>query len=608
MPKTAGVYLMKDRSGRVLYVGKAKNLRNRVRSYFFGGDGRPSVPFLVATVASIDTVVTEDERQAIVLESDLIKKYKPRYNIRLKDDKAHLVVRVDMNQDWPRLEVVRKVEEDGARYIGPFAFGYEARVLLDIVRRTVPLRTCSDSVLHNRVRPCLEYEIKRCSGPCVLPVDRGQYFAWVETAIEILEGKNEQVAARLEAEMERAGAEMRFEDAADYRDRLEVLSRLTQERVTSGFPMGSRDAFGLFREGRAVEVSVLSVRRGRLFDVRTFGLGEVEIPNEELLTSLLSQYYLEQHEIPEEILLPFPIEDRHSREQLFSEKRGGAVHILTPQRGAKARLLALALANARENFGARFGGEDRSDETLRSLQRELGLEQMPRTIECVDISHFQGSATVASVVRFQDGKPDKQRYRHFYLSQEGKPDDFASMREVTRRHLSRGVEEHELADLVIIDGGAAQLSQAVKERNALGLSTPVMVGLAKKRRRVSSYHNAALRDRKPERVFFEGESLPLVLKPDSDALRLLERIRDEAHRFAVSFHRKARTRRAFESPLDRIPGVGPTRRKLLLKTFGSLRALRAATPEEVSERAGLPPALAARIVSLLARSAPPEDE
>ncbi len=602
LPVLPGVYLMRDRQAAVIYIGKAKNLRTRIRSYFNGTDARYNVQFLLERLHSIDTLVTEDDRQAIILEADLIKKYRPRYNIRLKDDRAFLVVKVTTDHEWPRLELVRKQAEDGARYVGPFSFGYELRTLLEVVKKVVPLRTCSDRVIYNRVRPCLEYQIKRCAAPCCLEVDRRDYDAWVEQAVKILEGRNEEVILRLEADMERASNELRFEDAAEIRDRLQVLQRLAADRPTANFGAGSRDAFGIYCDGVNAEISVLMVRRGRLFEAKTFGFSDVEVDISEWLPSILTQFYSEAHDPPDEILLPLNLEDREAREELFAERLGREVRIVFPKQGAKARLLSLAYQNAKENFTGRFGGGSQ-DRVLRALQHELGLDQTPRIIECADISHFQGGATVGSIVCFHDGLREKSGYRHFHLTQEGKPDDFASMREIMTRHLSRCMEDNTLADLMVIDGGALQLAQALDVRRDLGLRTPAMIGLAKKRR-VSAPYRIALRGRpvgKPERIFMEGRELPVVLDAASDALKLLERIRDEAHRFAITFHRKTRSRKVLRSALENIPGIGPERRRGLLREFGSVKALRKASAEEIAGRSRIPLTLAQRMLSLLNR-------
>lgn len=599
LPKLPGVYLMRDGRGEVIYIGKAKSLRSRVRSYFSGQDTRHSVPFILERVEQIETLVTEDERQALILESDLVKQHMPRYNVRLKDDKAYLYVRIDLAKDWPRLELVRFLNEDGAKYFGPYPFSYEIRTVLEVIKRTLPLRTCSDRTLVNRVRPCLEYQIKRCAGPCCLDVDRVQYLGWVEQAMELLEGRSDAVIEQLENQMARASSELRFEDAATIRDRLEILTRLANDRPAVQFGEGARDAVGWKREEDRLEISVLSVRQGRLFGSKTYGFTDVAAPDVEMLSSLLVQFYQGRDEIPAEIILPFKLEDSEALSELLSERRDGKVSLLIPKRGSKARLLSLAQENAAQNFAARASEVSRHEEALKDLQRELNLPQAPRTIECVDISHFQGQATVASVVFFKDGEPDKTRYRHFHVHlEEEKPDDFASMRDVVARHLSRGAEENTLCDLMIIDGGVGQLSQAVRERDALGLTTPTLVGLAKKRGADAPYRmliSGTGAPQRPERIYLEGADVPVVLKAGSPAMNLLERIRNEAHRFAIGFHRSTRSRQVLTSPLEKIPGIGPKRRKLLLQEFGSLDGIREATLEELMSRGKLTEILALRI-------------
>ncbi len=606
LPRSPGVYLMKDRGGEVIYIGKAKDLKSRVSSYFGKGDGRISLEYLVARTSQIETLVTEDERQALILEADLIKKYRPRYNVRLKDDRAYLIVRVDRNAEWPRLELVRQTYEDGALYLGPFAFSHELRTMLEVIKRSIPLRTCSDHVLHNRMRPCLEYQIKRCAGPCCLPVDPKQYDAWLGQAIELLRGHTEEVREELIHEMERASEDLRFEDAAVLRDRIQVLQRISEDKQQVRFGEGAMDAFGMYREGSNLELSVLMVRQGRLFESKTFGFTEVEVPSEEVLSSLLTQFYTASRDIPRDVLIPLLLEDAAVHEELLAAHAGRPISITYPERGMKARLLALAARNAKENFEARFSEVSKADRVLKALQVELGLESMPRLIECVDISHFQGGATVGAVITFKDGRPEKSRYRLFHLSQEGKPDDFASMREVVLRHLSRCAEENTVSDLMVIDGGPAQLSQALAMRKELGLSGPPMASLAKKRAlgsRLPQYFDSGPLPsfKKPERIYLEEKKVPLILSPENEALQLLERIRNEAHRFVITFHRKTRSNKTFRSVLDNIPGIGPTRKRRLLKEFRSMEALRAATPEEISTRCEMPLSLARRVEKLLAK-------
>lgn len=587
MPTGPGVYLMKNEKAEVVYIGKAKNLKSRIRSYFNGSDSRARIHFLLKEVRDVETVLTENEGQALVLESDLIKKYKPRYNVRLKDDKAHLLVRVDRSSDWPRLELVRFAAKDGADYFGPYPYTSQLRELIEVVKKVIPLRTCSDAILNNRVRPCLEFQIKRCLAPCCYQVSKEEYDALLDQAIEVLEGKNADVLSYLESEMERASSEQRYEDAAILRDRSFLLRKIAEEKPSVQFNLGSSDAFNIFREGSLVEVSVIKVRNGRLFEGESFSFFEAHIEDEELLGQVLSQYYLRQKDFPENILLPFLLDDIQSRESLLSERCGEKVKIIYPKRGDKMRLLKLAEQNAEQNFKASFHGKSRSQEILKELQEVLNLSEIPRSIDCVDVSHFQGDQTVASVVSFVDGLPDRSRYRTFKLSIEGKPDDFASMREVIFRHLSRAVEENTLCDLMLVDGGVAQLSQARAIRSELGLVGPEMISIAKKRAAKNT----------PERVYVEDSNVEIVLSPTSDVLHLLEKLRDEAHRTAITYHRKLRNQKSFKSELERIPGVGPERKKKLLKEFGSLKRIKEASVEELVERGEIPDKLAQRIAS-----------
>lgn len=607
LPKLPGVYIMKDETGEVIYVGKAKNIRSRVRSYFNLSDKRPSVKLILGRVRTLETMVTETERQALVLESDLIGKYKPRYNIQLRDDKSHLLVRIDYQHEWPRLSLVRKRRDDGATYVGPFPVSHEARALMGIINRSLPLRTCSDSVIYNRVRPCLEHQIKRCAAPCCLEVDKQEYSKWLQQARSILEGRNKEVLAHLETDMERASIEERYEDAAVIRDRIEVLKGSWIERPSVGYDASSHDAVGFYREEDECEISVLRIRDGRIVESRSFNFPQSYDEDVTVLENFLSQYYQKLGEPtfsdpPKEILLPLAIRDRDLREEVYSENLGRKLVINLPKRGPKARLIRLATTNAEENLASRSAKQNSRQKGLSDLQDKLGLESLPRTIECVDISHFQGAQTVGSVVHFKEGSPEKSRYRKFYLSQEGSPDDFASIAEVVSRHLSRCIDDNTCPDLLVIDGGQGQLGKALEVKKELGAYGTKIIGLAKRRALSLPYKTISKRvHHKPERIYLDDSDIPVVLSPSSDGLHLLEQLRDEAHRFAISFHRESRKRRSFSSALDLVPGIGPKRRMDLLREFGSVAAIRKASPQELSQRAGLPLKLAERVVDTLGK-------
>jgi excinuclease ABC subunit C len=583
LPESPGVYIMKDKDGKVIYVGKAKSLRDRVRSYFNSQDTRAQIAFLLEKLVFIDTIVTESESQAFVLESDLIKKYKPRYNIRLKDDKAFLSVRIDYSKDYPRLELTRRIEQDGATYFGPYSYGQELRGILDLIKTVVPLRTCSDVVMMNRQRPCLEYEIKRCAGPCCLEVDKTEYRKWLRQAERILEGRAADIIPELTQKMERASEELRFEEAALYRDRINLLENFKAGRDLISYRGESRDVIGLCREGNLLAVAILHVRNGRIGGSQNFSLDNVVGNDEEVVQEILNQYY-ESAEIPEEILLPIEIPDAKLVENRIKTLRGVGAEILTPERGLKKRLLGIAELNAKQSFAEKFNAEERYAAAAGELAKLAGLSQMPRRIECLDISNLQGSNIVASIVCFQDGMPDKNSYKRYKLEFEGKPDDFRAMYEITKRRLERGFAEDNLPDLLVIDGGAGQLAAAIRARDEMRLNLE-MISLAKFR---SGIDQLGENGSKPERIFLPYKDESIVLPLGTPVLHLLERIRDEAHRFVITFHRSQRARRVFESALDNILGLGEIRKKRLLSIFGSVEALKKFSAEEISARGKVP--------------------
>ncbi len=629
LPAEPGCYLMKDRAGEVVYVGKAKSLRSRVRSYFGAAraDDRAFVGQLEELLGTIEVIVTRSEKEAVLLENQLIKRHRPRFNVVLRDDKDFIVLRLDGGHPFPRLEVrrAREPRDGGARIFGPYSSASSIRETLRIVNRYFQLRTCSDEVFAHRRRPCILYQIHRCPAPCVYELPPGAYARGVEEAVAFLEGRESELRDRLQARMREAAAALRFEEAAQVRDQLQAVERsLEKQRVLLGDEV-DRDVFGLHREGPDLVVHALLMRKGKLQDSRSHPFRGTEAPEAELLSSFLAMYY-EREPAPDEVLLPLEPDGAEALAEVLSERRGRRVRILTPRRGAKADLLEVAARNAAQGFRSWHEKAERREEALAALARALHLHREPRWIECFDISTFQGALAVGSGVSMRDGEPDRAGYRRYRVKGVAGQDDFAMLHEVLGRRLRRAVAEGSFPDLIVIDGGKGQLSAALAAARDLGIATRPdpgnpgvpfveLVGLAKARvleapgpgaARVAEPRAARLvaaaeraergfvreAARSPERVFLPGRKDPVVLRQNSAELFLLTRVRDEAHRFAVEFHRKLRRGRNLHSVLEEIPGVGDARRKALLRALGSLRRVREATVEELAAVEGVGPAAA----------------
>ncbi len=598
LPTQPGVYILKDPQGKVMYVGKAKNLRTRVRTYLRGGDERSQIRFLMRRVCKVDTLVTANDKEALILENNLIKQYKPRYNIRLKDDKTYLSAKVTLGDPWPRILVTRRIARDESRYFGPFSSAYAIRRTLDTIRKVFPLRSCTDAVFRNRSRPCLEYQIKRCLGPCCLPVDRQEYERHLQHAMQLLEGKDAEVVDELRSRMRTASHALQFEEAARLRDQVRAVEQTIEPQRMVSHGGGDRDVVGLYREGGFIEVQVLFVRQGTLTGSQGYSLDDWELPDEEVVAAILTQYYQGSRYMPDEILIPLDLDDVPAREEYLSEHRGKAVRILAPQRGDRARLVVMAAENARQSFSARRDSETRSEKMLLELQRRLHLRHVPKRIECFDISNIQGRNAVGSMVVFDQGEADKDSYRRFRIRTVEGADDFAMMYEVLMRRYRRGLEENALPDLLVVDGGKGQLNVALRVFAELGVSEVDAIGLAKARVERAP-RDTELR-RKPELVFLAGRKNPVVLHRSSTALFLLQRIRDEAHRFAITYHKKLRQQADLASPLDDIPGVGVARRRALMRRFGSVARLRQAELDDIASVPGITETLARQIVDHLA--------
>jgi excinuclease ABC subunit C len=596
-PARPGVYLLKDKHGKVIYVGKAKNLRTRVRTYFRGGDERSQVRFLMQRVADLETLVTTNDKEALILENNLIKQYKPRYNIRLKDDKSYVSVKVTMQDPWPRIFVTRKIVKDGSKYFGPYHSAWSVRETLDTIRKVIPLRTCSDPVFRNRSRPCLEYQIKRCLGPCCLPVDPAVYQQHLREALLLLEGKSQQLVRQLGDDMRRAADDLRFEDAARLRDRIRAIERTQERQQVVSHWGGDQDVFGLYREGGFIEAEVLFVRQGKLTGNQVYRFEDFEFPDAEVLEALLTQFYQGDRYVPDEILLPADLEDAEVRAEYLGERKGRRVEIFRPQRGDKVRLVEMAAENAQQSFRERQDADRKHERMAEELQRKLHLRNAPKRIECFDISNMQGRLAVGSMVTFDEGEPDKSRYRRFRIKTVPGADDFRMMYEVLQRRFARAKERNDYPDLLVVDGGKGQLNVALTVLRELAIDEVDAVGLAKMR--VERAPQSAQVARSEERVFLPGRKNPVVLRRNSTALFLLQRVRDEAHRFAITYHRQLRRTERLRSVLDSISGVGSGRRKALLRHFGSVQRIREASLEAIAEVPGISTLLATQIKQAL---------
>jgi excinuclease ABC subunit C len=601
LPIRPGVYLLKDRRGKVIYVGKAKSLRARVRTYFRGGDGRFQVAYLMAHVEAFETLVTNTEKEALILENNLIKQYKPRYNIDLKDDKSYVSVKVTLQDAWPRVLVTRKIRQDGSRYFGPYHSAHSVRETIDTIRRIIPLRTCSDGVFRNRSRPCLEYQIKRCLAPCCLPVDREVYEGHLREAMMLLSGKRVQLVDQIRSDMAAAAEAERFEDAARLRDRLRAIEKTQERQQVVAHGGGDQDIVGFHREAALCEVQILFVRSGKLTGHQSFAIDGCELPDDELVGAVLTQYYQGERYIPDEVVIPVDLEDRDVRADVLSERRGRKVEVLWPQRGDRLQLLAMAMDNAQHGFRDRRDGENQYEQVSLELQRRLHLRNAPKRIECFDISNFQGGFAVGSMVTFDEGRPDTGRYRRFRIKTVDGQDDFRSMFEVLARRFRRAAVTGDVPDLLVVDGGRGQLNVAVQVLSELHIDGVDVVGLAKSRVRRAARDTEV--ERSDERVFLPGRVNPVVLRRNSNALFVLQRVRDEAHRFAITYHRALRGRERLHSALDDIAGVGVERKRKLLRAFGSLKRLRQATAEEIAAVQGIPEGLAREIWRGLAQAA-----
>ncbi|MEI8256233.1 MAG: excinuclease ABC subunit UvrC [Deltaproteobacteria bacterium] len=592
LPTQPGCYLFRDRKAVVVYVGKAKSLRARVRQYFQAGtsDYRYFIPLLERVLGDIDTIVTDSEKEAVLLEDALIKEHKPRYNVKLRDDKNYLSLRLDKKVEWPRLEVKRRPVADGASYFGPYPSASAARRSLHLVNKHFHLRTCDDAMFASRTRPCLEYQIKRCPGPCVIPVDHDEYVQQVRYVELFLEGRNDELCDRIETGMKTAAKSLEFERAGALRDQLTALRSVQERQRVAEVSDVDRDVIGLYREGDAVAVTVVVVRAGFVRDTQTSVLTKMELPDDELISVVLSRRYglgeddlLKTARIPDEVVVPVLPEAHEGIAEWLSEKHGRKVALAIPQRGARSRLLAMAQDNAQHGFREKRVREKGATDHAAALQTRLGLAKPPHLIECVDISHHQGGETVGAIVCLKDGVPHKPNYRSFHVQSESTGNDFAAMLEVLRRRFKRGKDQEAgwtLPDLFVVDGGRGQLGVALAALEELGITDLAVCSLAKERENVAG-------EKLVDRVYQPGRKNPIAIDRHQAALVLLARARDEAHRFANKIRENLHHRRRLRSELDQLPGVGTKTRVALLRAFGSLEGVRNAALDEMARVRGV---------------------
>jgi excinuclease ABC subunit C len=575
LPGSPGVYLFKNQQGEIIYIGKAAVLAERVRSYFQKGtDHSLKTSLLVSHVTDLETMVTRSELEALILESNLVKRYKPRFNIVLRDDKQYPYVRLPIKDDFPRLSIVRRVQKDGALYYGPYTPANALRETLKVIKHVFPLATCTIDIDGTADRACIEFEIKRCMAPCTGNQSKEQYHHIVKQVRQFLEGRDHELLDDLRTRMEIAAEHEEFEEAARLRDRLFKIQRMLEKQRITQTSATDQDVIGLARQGSAVDLQILFVRGGLLIGRKDFFWPQsADAPDEELVRSAIEQFYNKDGQPPREVLVPTDLEDTVLIQQWLSDKRGESVHVRSPERGAKHQLVLLAEENAAAAVANHLRDEERDRQAGEELKRLLRLEQAPRRIEGFDISNTMGNDSVASMVVWEDGQMKKADYRRFKIQTVEGANDFASMKEVVTRRYGR---EESLAqpDLILIDGGLGQLAAALEGLKETGQSGLPILGLAK------------ARGDKEERVFLAGRKNPIILRATSPATHLLQHIRDEAHRFAITFHRKLRGKALVSSKLDQVIGIGEIRRNQLLEKFGSLDKVVSASDEALQE-AGL---------------------
>ena len=593
LPAKPGVYLMRDGEGNVLYVGKAANLHHRVRSYFGAGQKLSTkLQRMVARVNDFEFYVTASEQEALILELNLIKRHRPRYNVRLKDDKTFPYLKIDLNEDWSRVHITRRLEEDGGRYFGPFASAKSIRQTLKMIKGIFPFRSCSKAITGTNLRPCLEYHIHHCLAPCIGVVSRQEYAEVIKQVILFLEGKQEMVVQELESKMKQAAEALNFEQAALLRDQIQAVDRVIEGQRIATKIRGEQDVIAFVQDKDQAYVQVFFIRSGKLIGRESFILqGTSSEEPHQIMTSFIKQFYNSSPHIPPLLLLQYGVEDRAIIENWLESKRGGKVHIQVPGRGSKKQLVETVAENARQGLEQlkikQLAMPTALEASLDEIQRELQLKCAPLRMECYDISNIQGKNAVGSMVVFDKGKPKPAHYRRFRIKTVSGANDYAMLQEVLKRRFKRISHAANawaiLPDLVLIDGGRGQLNCAVAAMQEVGAESIATASLAKEN----------------EEIFIPQRAKPIILPHSSPGLQLLQRLRDEAHRFALGYHQKIHKKETFASALDTIPGIGAKRKRSLVKQFGSVGAIRRASIEELAATEGMSQRLAKRIKELL---------
>jgi len=580
LPSSPGVYLMRNAKGRVLYVGKATHLKRRVTSYFRKAAGKNlKTRVLMDKTAGVDTIVTHTEKEALLLESNLIKKHRPRYNVILKDDKRYPCLRLDVRSPYPNLTIVRKPKKDGALYFGPFASAGAVRKTLKWIHRTFKLRKCKGNSPQQRERPCLNFQMGLCLGPCSLPVNPDRYETEVQKVVLFLKGRMPELVKSVKDEMEGAAARHEFEEAAAHRDRLFALEKTLEKQVAFSADFKDRDVVGMARQNHNALMMALFVRQGFFMGSRPFFLPETLASDKELISSFVKQYYGNAPFIPKEVLLPTEPEDGVLLEEWLGEMKGERVYIMTPQRGEKARLLEMALQNAEKSLAEHLSAPVVEEGMGNRIQKRLGLKSCPERIECFDLSNIAGTGAVGAMVVFERGRNAPQKYRRYRIKKAVEADDYAMLREVLTRRYAPGKAGTSLPDLLMVDGGKGHLNVAESVLRGLGLHGSFdLISIAKK----SVEHGET-----EDKIYTPGRKNPVNFRKDPTALLFLQRIRDEAHRYVITYHRKRRLMTYRRSALEGISGIGPKRRSQLLRHFGSMKGIRAASVEELRAVSGM---------------------